>query len=528
MLRKNKPNPALLLLISILCLLLPSFAAAAGIVIDDINVDTRDSDSDYDIYCREDSIIEIKFHGVGDYDRWDLRLENVTGTEIRSGEFDGSSETLSFTTEEIRQLQENASQTFNDDKDVFSYDVILRVVSSTSKLQLEPEIRSAKDIALYTDGDYYYDDGYTDGDYDNDSYYDSDTDTDNEVETEGTLTHTLTVHVDMDPPAAPELNEDVVAGEEALTVSWTPVTYSASGNKEGGVLRYTFCVRQADGGDYDIVSETDSSAKIILEAVPAADGDIDGELDTTETMELAEIYEQVESIVENETEIVEEDGDADAEMAEREIIEGDREFSRDDLEQDKADEEDGDESTGEELYGCINPEPDGVTGDSHKISGLTNGVLYEIRARTIDAAGNYSFDWSEPVYGTPQQVDDFWEAYKRNGGDEKGGFCFIATAAYGAYDHEDVLRLRAFRDIYLSKTAAGRKFIELYYRYSPSAAKVIEGNTFLRWVARAFLFPMVLWLKLLFEVGLAAKFGLLGGVLAMTFFGAYRPARRNG
>ncbi len=531
MLRKNKPNMALLLSIMLISLLLPAVSAAAGIVIDDINVDDRDADSDYDVYCREDSIIQIKFHDVGDYERWDLRLENVSGTEIRSGEFDGSSETLSFTTEEVRQLQENNSQSFHDGKDVYSYDVILRVVSSSSKLRLEPEPQhSAKDAAFYTDGDYYYDDGYTDGDYDDDyDYNDNDADEDDEVETEGSLTHTITVHVDMDPPAAPELNKDVVAGEEALTVSWTPVTYSESGNREGGTLRYTFCVRKVDGGDFDTESASDTSAdaKIVLADTLSADGDADLEAELSDS-EPEQLESGMEDEVESElSETVESDGDTEFEAEADAELEPDSE-AEPDVEEEAAKEEDGDEETGEELYGCINPEPEGVTGDSHRIGGLTNGVMYEIRARTIDAAGNYSFDWSDPVYGTPQMVDDFWETYKRNGGDEKGGFCFIATAAYGAYDHQDVVRLRAFRDMYLAKTDAGRKFIELYYRYSPPAAKVIEENGFLRWLARVFLFPIVLWLKLLFEVGMAAKFGLLGGVLATAFFGAYLPSRRNG
>jgi hypothetical protein len=45
--------------------------------------------------------------------------------------------------------------------------------------------------------------------------------------------------------------------------------------------------------------------------------------------------------------------------------------------------------------------------------------------------------------------------------------CYIATMAYGNYDHPQVLELRTFRDEFLSKSYLGRNFIKLYYKYSP-------------------------------------------------------------
>jgi hypothetical protein len=45
--------------------------------------------------------------------------------------------------------------------------------------------------------------------------------------------------------------------------------------------------------------------------------------------------------------------------------------------------------------------------------------------------------------------------------------CYIATMAYGNYDHPQVIELRNFRDQFLSKSALGRSFIRIYYRYSP-------------------------------------------------------------
>lgn len=45
--------------------------------------------------------------------------------------------------------------------------------------------------------------------------------------------------------------------------------------------------------------------------------------------------------------------------------------------------------------------------------------------------------------------------------------CYIATMAYGDYDHPQVVVLRSFRDNYLSKSFLGRQFIAVYYGFSP-------------------------------------------------------------
>lgn len=54
--------------------------------------------------------------------------------------------------------------------------------------------------------------------------------------------------------------------------------------------------------------------------------------------------------------------------------------------------------------------------------------------------------------------------------------CYIATMAYGDYDHPQVLELRKFRDDFLSRTMLGRSFIKLYYRYSPSLVQRLKNK----------------------------------------------------
>lgn len=67
---------------------------------------------------------------------------------------------------------------------------------------------------------------------------------------------------------------------------------------------------------------------------------------------------------------------------------------------------------------------------------------------------------------------------------DKGG-CYIATMAYGDYDHPQVLELRRFRDDFLSKTIIGRSFIKLYYKYSPRLVESLKNKQGINLIIRA-------------------------------------------
>jgi hypothetical protein len=72
------------------------------------------------------------------------------------------------------------------------------------------------------------------------------------------------------------------------------------------------------------------------------------------------------------------------------------------------------------------------------------------------------------------------------GGGSGGGSisCFVATAAYGSHNADDVLTFRKFRDRYLLTNAPGRLFVRAYYYTSPPIADFISKHETVRTVVR--------------------------------------------
>jgi len=133
---------------------------------------------------------------------------------------------------------------------------------------------------------------------------------------------------------------------------------------------------------------------------------------------------------------------------------------------------------------------DAVTGKSYQVSGLENGIEYWFGVVAVDENDNES-PLSAVSSAMPVPSYDLFEYYKEQGGREQGGFCFIATAAYGSPMAREVMTLRAFRDRVLLKTPGGRLFVETYYALSPPLAQFIAGRERLRAVARGLLWPLV-------------------------------------
>lgn len=157
-----------------------------------------------------------------------------------------------------------------------------------------------------------------------------------------------------------------------------------------------------------------------------------------------------------------------------------------------------------------------------KASGLENGVRYRIVLAVVDQARNVSaFDLG---VATPEPVTDGWEQYLDNGGQAKGEYCFVATAAYGDYEHPWVLVLRDFRDHTLAQFGAGQRFIDWYYREGPAYAAAINQSPARKLAARVVLFPLVAAAVLWEYSPFGAKMGLF---IAMLLLGLRRRHKKG-
>ena len=133
----------------------------------------------------------------------------------------------------------------------------------------------------------------------------------------------------------------------------------------------------------------------------------------------------------------------------------------------------------------------GQTTRSYWVDGLSNNETYKFGVVAYDTFKNPSVI-SAVVCATPAEVDDFWELYKKAGGETPPEtFCFIATAAYGTPMHPFVEHLRAFRDEILKKFSVGRAFVSFYYKNSPPLAAAIEKSPAAKTIVSAALLPVV-------------------------------------
>jgi len=150
-------------------------------------------------------------------------------------------------------------------------------------------------------------------------------------------------------------------------------------------------------------------------------------------------------------------------------------------------------------------------GEDGKIDGLRNGTDYLVYLKAVDSAGNES-EKTDDESMTPVPVDDFYKYYRNSGGAEDGGYCFIATAAYGSYDHGMVKILRNFRDNYLPDSV-----INTYYKYSPPLANIIAESKTLSFISRIILEPVVIYANFFLYASILFKMLILSLFMLLLF-----------
>lgn len=96
---------------------------------------------------------------------------------------------------------------------------------------------------------------------------------------------------------------------------------------------------------------------------------------------------------------------------------------------------------------------------------------------------------------THDQIMELIERAKSMPKSAKPKGCFIATAAYGTPMAEEINVLRTFRDRKLEPAYLGKRLILLYYRTSPSIAKIISQNEKMKAAVRYALKPIIRYLR---------------------------------
>ncbi|MCL2326832.1 MAG: MXAN_2562 family outer membrane beta-barrel protein [Proteobacteria bacterium] len=163
-----------------------------------------------------------------------------------------------------------------------------------------------------------------------------------------------------------------------------------------------------------------------------------------------------------------------------------------------------------------------IRGTSAKLTdGVFPNMTFLISVSSVNEFGNESL-LKEIVHADTVPSNDFWDTFREQNADVDGGFCFIATAAWGSTQDPHVSMLRRFRDEVLMPTAFGRAFVETYYSLSPPLAHFIGQYPAARAVARTMLWPAYgfAWLMLHAPVVL----GILG---AFLIFGVGFAVRRR-
>jgi len=114
--------------------------------------------------------------------------------------------------------------------------------------------------------------------------------------------------------------------------------------------------------------------------------------------------------------------------------------------------------------------------------GRLDGTFTEEQLNIIKGFYNAALDEDFEV----EEISSFIESHKSKSKKNKSG-CYIATMAYGSYEHPQVIVLRDFRDNYLSKRDWGKKFIATYYKYSPRLVENLKNKTLINRLARGIL-----------------------------------------
>jgi len=153
----------------------------------------------------------------------------------------------------------------------------------------------------------------------------------------------------------------------------------------------------------------------------------------------------------------------------------------------------------------------------------------EVPVTAIPNSGYQFSGWSGDASGTSnpititmdsdKSITANFSAIRTDDGDNgKKGGCFIATAAYGSPLHPYVNTLQDFRDKYLIPNKLGRKLVDIYYRYSSSAANIIAKHKSVKAFVRINLVPFIIISYAMLHLGPAATLVMFIFIVVFSVF----------
>lgn len=117
-----------------------------------------------------------------------------------------------------------------------------------------------------------------------------------------------------------------------------------------------------------------------------------------------------------------------------------------------------------------------------------DGIKASVSTFSPNSTSNYSRTYSSKPYSSPSSSYSSSKTNKNEG-------CYIATMAYGDYNHPQVMVLRYYRDQVLSNSFLGRAFIRLYYFVSPKLVSVLQGHNVINYRIRTMLDKLVILIR---------------------------------
>lgn len=122
---------------------------------------------------------------------------------------------------------------------------------------------------------------------------------------------------------------------------------------------------------------------------------------------------------------------------------------------------------------------DGIKNPSNHREIISSNSRYSSYSSQISSLSSINSDRQASVYSSKNSTSNYSNSPKN-----KSEGCYIATMAYGSYDHPQVMILRHYRDRILLKSMLGRISVRIYYWISPTIVKCLKNQNNINFIIR--------------------------------------------